>query len=77
MFLDDAPDNGEINEEPSEGGIQSPSDYQGLREKCASKHVSGCSIVVKIKISALPYVKVKHHLQMSLTLSRHASNLIV
>jgi hypothetical protein len=37
--------------------------------KRASRHISGCSIVVKIKTSAPPYIKVKRHLQMTLTLS--------
>jgi hypothetical protein len=77
-FLDDVANNSKIKEEPSEGRIQTPSDYKDLHEKHANKHVSGCGVVIKIKTSAPPYVKAKHHLQMSPTLSSQvSSNLIV
>jgi hypothetical protein len=67
-FLDDVADKSKIYEEPSDNVIQTHSDYQALGEKTRQQTVSGCSIVGKIKISVHPYVKVKHHLQMSLTL---------
>jgi hypothetical protein len=46
--------------------------------KCVSKHVSGCNIVIKIKTPISLYVKVNHHLHMSVQLgSQVSSNFIV
>jgi hypothetical protein len=45
--------------------------------KCASRHVSGCSVVGKIMASIHPYIKVKHDLQMSLTLNSQVSSYFI
>jgi hypothetical protein len=45
--------------------------------KRASRHISGCSVVSKIKTSIHPYVKVKHHLQMSLTLNNQVPSYFI
>jgi hypothetical protein len=67
-----------IYEEPNDDVIQTPSNYQVCVTKCASKHISCCSIVIKIKTSVPSYVKVNHHLQMALQLSSQvSSNFIV
>jgi hypothetical protein len=47
-FLDDVADHSKIYEEPSDGGIQTPFDYQGLHEKHTPANTSqGAALLSK------------------------------
>jgi hypothetical protein len=73
-FLYDVTDNSKIYEEPSDGVIQTPSDYQGLHDKmCQQTHLR-VQHYHQNKTSVPSYVKVNHHLQMSLQLSSQVSS---
>jgi hypothetical protein len=79
-FLDDVADNSKIYEEPSDGVIQTPSDYQSLREKICQQtrlRVQHCcqnkDIGSSVRKSQMPFIDVSKTQQSGTILFHYTS----